>query len=93
MEIFFVGIMSGVCAVIGGIIGDRKDAGLAGVMWGMFLGPLGVLIAALVLKLRCPHCNGRLNGKPSRCQHCAQEISWAQKEKARLSRKNHDLRY
>ncbi|MGA9422242.1 MAG: hypothetical protein WBW61_07750 [Rhodanobacteraceae bacterium] len=35
------------CAVIGGLIGWRKDRWVAGFIWGLALGPIGWLVIAL----------------------------------------------
>ena len=67
-----------VCAILGAIIGSRKDASGAGFLMGLIFGPLGVIAAfAIDNRSSCPHCGGRLNGRPQVCQHCQRSIQWA----------------
>ena len=70
-----------VCAILGAIIGGRKDASGAGFLLGLIFGPLGVIAAfAMDSRSSCPHCGGRLNGRPQVCQHCQRSIQWASLE-------------
>jgi len=51
-SLFLIGLFFGVAVsgLLGFLIGDRSGNGLAGLVLGVVLGPLGWLIAALVLK-------------------------------------------
>lgn len=74
--------------VIGALVASRHGAWLAGLMLGMFLGPLGLLLAFFVdARPNCPGCGGRLPLKPrergrltadgfNRCPHCRTDLSW-----------------
>ncbi len=64
-------------AVAAGIIGYSRQAGPAGVVLGLFLGPIGVVAAfALDGRPSCPHCAGKLHGRGQICQHCHRPIRW-----------------
>jgi uncharacterized protein YbaR (Trm112 family) len=64
-----------ICAVLGAITGAAKNASGAGILLGLFFGPLGV-IATLGIDLRycCPTCNHKLNGTPKVCPQCHTEL-------------------
>ena len=64
-------------AVAAGVIGYTRQAGVAGLVLGLFLGPIGVAAAyALDGRAACPHCAGRLDGRGRICQHCQRPIRW-----------------
>lgn len=77
-----------ICGFLGMMVGSRHDAAALGRLVGFHFGPLGVT-AALALDRResCPHCGGRLNGRPSICQYCRSELTWegAARKKAIVS--------
>lgn len=64
-------------AICGEIVGRQKNSGAYGFLFGLLLGPLGV-VAAMALDNRetCPECGGRLNGTPRICEHCSSPLSW-----------------
>jgi Double zinc ribbon len=64
-------------AVGAAIVGNSRQAALAGFVLGLFLGPLGI-VAAFALDGRpcCPHCAGRLDGRGQICQHCQRPLRW-----------------
>ena len=66
-----------ICAIVGAIIGSRKERGGMGFLLGLLLGPLGALCAfALDGRMMCAECNSRLNGKPNICPFCKAEYKW-----------------
>ncbi len=59
------------CVWLGSVVGRAKEAALPGALLGLFLGPIGLLVAFTIdCRGKCPRCNGRINGKPQLCQHC-----------------------
>ena len=61
-----------VCGAVGMAIGWAKGRVLAGLVWGLALGPIGWIVVALSRAHlpECPEC-GRSNGVHSkRCRHC-----------------------
>ena len=68
------------CGILGGIVGNEKNAMGGGLLLGFIFGPFG-LIAALWLDSRpmCPQCKGRLNGEASVCPFCHIAIGWITK--------------
>lgn len=66
-----------VCAVIGKAVGSQKNAGGWGMLLGLFLGPIGIIVAALIDgRPICPTCGTKLNGKPKLCPSCKTKFSW-----------------
>lgn len=66
-----------VCAAVAAIVGSARNAGGKGFLLGLLLGPLGILAAfAIDGREQCPHCGGRLNGRPQLCQHCQSHLDW-----------------
>jgi hypothetical protein len=64
-------------ALLASLIGESRNAAGTCLLLGLHFGPLGV-IACLAIdhRLQCPHCGGRLNGKPEICQHCRSNLNW-----------------
>ncbi|MEO7432105.1 MAG: hypothetical protein ABIR62_08775 [Dokdonella sp.] len=61
-----------VCAVIGGLIGATKGRMVAGVVWGIALGPIGWVVIAVSNgnQPACPDC-GQTNPTDAKtCRHC-----------------------
>lgn len=64
-----------VSALIGGLIGNRRERGLAGAFLGFFLGPLGWIIALLLdYKYQCPFCKGGVPKGSRVCKNCGREF-------------------
>lgn len=60
------------CALIGALIGWTKGRALAGMIWGLVLGPIGWIVIALAKSklAECPQC-GRPNAeRAKRCRYC-----------------------
>ena len=70
-----VPILSIVCALIGYSIGKPKGRSVDGILLGLFLGPIGVLIIAVLRPLgkKCPYCGGILNKGATVCCHCGRD--------------------
>lgn len=78
------------CAVVGALIGKAKGRWLAGLLWGLALGPIGWLIVALSRSgfVECPEC-GQPNAPVAKvCRHCGVDLRKAalQSERSRLKR-------
>lgn len=77
---------------IGVLIGQRKGRPLAGMVWGMLLGPFGWLLMALLphsgaaKRRACPHCGGVVALEQTRCNHCGNAIRWYQGKAFKPSR-------
>ena len=68
------------CGILGLLTASEtnKNAAIWGLLLGLFLGPIGVIVA-LVLKSwpACPACERKLKGQPKNCPHCAKPIKWS----------------
>lgn len=75
--LFWVWVLAIVAA---GIVGANRGALFGGIMLGVFLGPLGAIVAlSLDGRPFCPHCRGRLNlagiyDWTGVCPHCHVEL-------------------
>jgi hypothetical protein len=60
------------CAVIGGMAGQRKGAGLVGTLLGLILGPLGAAFAIAMVGSRgeCMYCRELVRYEARKCPHC-----------------------
>jgi len=65
-----------VCAVAGGIIGDRKGSAVSGFFLGALLGPLGLLVIAVAKGDRnpCPFCRELVQSGAVVCPHCQRDL-------------------
>jgi hypothetical protein len=71
--VFIVGIIGAIAfGAIGAALANSKDAAGAGFWCGFFLGPVGLLIAALALDFRpqCPACKTHVDKDASVCPQC-----------------------
>ena len=67
--------------IIGAVVGVQKNVSAAGFFLGLFLGPIGIIVALLLDgRHQCPRCHGRLNGEPRVCQHCNAFLGWKRSE-------------
>jgi len=70
-----------VCVInglVGYAIGQRAGRGLAGILWGVLLGPIGwvVILIAGGSGPKCPRCQGVLPSAEVRaCKHCGAIIA------------------
>ena len=78
----FVGFWIWLGSFIGAVIvGDRKNAIIAGLLLGLCFGPVGLLAAfGLDARAQCPACKGRLDGYGDLCQHCRTPLFWNAKK-------------
>lgn len=83
-----------VCAVLGGMIGSSKGRGGAGVALGFLLGPIGVIIVAVMspnkVKVeqkavseggmrKCPFCAELVKAEALICKHCGKNLPQIEK--------------
>lgn len=93
MEMEFAALIYIVFIVIGALIGDRfRGRALAGLLWGMFLGPLGWLMVVLGPDHRkpqfvpCPHCGAKVPTGDPECPHCHERVLWLKYKAIRPAR-------
>ena len=62
--------------LVGYLIGQRKNAAEVGILLGLFLGPIGWLIAALYSgNLRkCPFCSEHIKPDAKVCRYCGRDL-------------------
>ena len=66
-----------VCTLMGGAVGKPRMAYLTGLFLGLFFGPLGVFVAAVIDKRpKCAQCSNRLTGLPRECSNCHSRLIW-----------------
>lgn len=64
-----------VCAVIASVISSNKgDSGFMGFLYGLFLGPLGVILAWLTGGAICGKCKKNIHHKATKCPYCQSEL-------------------
>lgn len=64
-----------VCAFLGAIIGEAREAGGRGFLLGLFFGPLGMIAAfAMDGRRECPRCGTRVTRRQSMCPNCGGEV-------------------
>lgn len=57
------------------VVGAAKDRPLEGLLWGILLGPTGLMIIYIrprYYSRRCPECLGGVPKKARRCRHCGE---------------------
>ncbi len=78
-NLFLFGLILGaaICGAIGYTIGQSRGRGPDGLGLGLFLGPIGCIIAALLPEkgLHCPECLGVVPRGARRCKHCGVAIT------------------
>lgn len=72
MEVILILIGCAICGAIGRYIGQFKGRADAGMWLGVLLGPIGWLLAALVLhfETQCPHCCSPIHPQARVCPRC-----------------------
>lgn len=61
--------------IVGRIVGEKRDAKFEGFILGLFLGPLGLLMAFFVdNRPQCQRCRSRVDRKASLCPSCRRPI-------------------
>jgi hypothetical protein len=68
----YVLIWAVLSALVGAAIGNSKGRAAAGAAWGLFLGPLGWLVMAMVpdVRVKCPDCGGEVVPGARKCKNC-----------------------
>ena len=73
MDLFLIWVVS---IFLAAAIGGRKDAAGTGLVLGIFLGPLGVLLALVIQGDRkaCPYCKELINKAAVKCPRCQSSL-------------------
>ena len=67
-----------ILTLAGAAIGSAKDRPLTGCALGCLLGPLGLVIAALMSQAYlCPYCGTGVKREFSLCPRCGQGLRWS----------------
>lgn len=76
MSIETILIISAVCGLIGLLLGLSRSAAFDGFLYGLFLGPIGLLLILIFHgnQKKCPFCQKYIDPKASKCPHCQSEI-------------------
>lgn len=72
-----VAVYALVCGLFGYDIGERKDLGLMGFLLGLFFGPFGLIVIAVMERgpvpgAECPFCCSIIEVDASICRYCFQ---------------------
>ena len=72
----YIIIISVICGAIGLILGSSRAATWDGLLYGIFLGPLGLILILLFNgnQIKCPHCQKYIDPKAVKCPYCQSEI-------------------
>jgi hypothetical protein len=76
---YFLLWLAGACgfAFIGRSVGRPKNAEIQGWFLGFLLGPVGVVVTAMLdRRPNCPHCGDQINGHPAICKSCKSRFEW-----------------
>jgi hypothetical protein len=74
MELIVLAVM--VCSILGSFLADRRGGSpLTGAALGLFLGPLGVVIAAVMGGKVCPACRSRMHVQATTCPRCREALA------------------
>lgn len=89
--IYIIGPLVGmlVLGIVGAFVGDTRGRQALGFWLGFFLGPIGIIIVALLSdeRFKCPDCGGAVvPGKP-RCKNCGAQLSRAPVPRVRATGK------
>jgi hypothetical protein len=66
-------------AIVGCVIGSMRKRATTGLFLGLFLGPIGWVIVALLPEggtHSCPYCGGDITQGYPACRHCGRELNW-----------------
>jgi hypothetical protein len=71
-----------ICGGVGGLIGEKHNRTVSGVVWGALLGPIGWLIVFLLpdqrpKRAKCLECGERAAEGARLCQHCSHLLAEA----------------
>ena len=74
-------------AIIGHSIGKPKGRAVDGLLLGLILGPIGLLIIALMGSngSKCPHCGGMSNKGATVCCHCGRDLYAVKRRVAKVT--------
>ena len=66
-----------ICIIVASSIGSKKGEGLGGFLFGVLLGPIGVILALLSSGNRkpCKFCKELMHKDAVVCPHCQKELS------------------
>lgn len=80
--------------VVGALIGWIKGRWLAGLVWGLVLGPIGWLVVALLPSgmQECPECGRRNQPGAKVCRHCGLHFDTFAQQTQRSRLRAHDTR-
>lgn len=64
-------------AVIGAMIGSSKGNGVPGFFLGLILGPIGLVIVAVMPgdRVECRYCKSKINPEATVCPNCQKNLS------------------
>lgn len=72
-------IVNVICGPIAAGIAARREAGLTGLMLGLFFGPLGIIAAGFLDERQaCPHCGNAVNNNFATCAACHGAVHWVE---------------
>lgn len=72
-----IGLVWCMSPILGYVIATQKQDGFLGALFGLFLGPIGVIAAGFLdSRPMCPMCHTRLNQRPQICPACKTMFKW-----------------
>jgi len=65
------------CGIVAAIIGSQKGEGIAGFIFGLILGPIGILVALSSSGNRrpCPYCKEMIHRQALACPRCQRDLT------------------
>ena len=65
------------CGIVAAMIGSKKGEGILAFLFGVLLGPIGILIALFSTGNRrtCPYCKESVHKEAKVCSHCQRDIN------------------